>query len=183
MIIIIVFTKIKKAFNASILEKRNIAVRWGVTDLWWLFWLGIHFLFLIVLMKDPMKEIIQLPDELVTASTLFPLIIGYSLLVPAVFISILTTIAVYFYDYRKDRTNSQTGTFRGYKTVPMTTLPFIYLFTNHLLIILAGVFPENTERIKLAMSVAAIKIIADTFIHTAANHKKYISSDQYIKNG
>ncbi len=176
MILIIVFTKFARSLHASIDKKKLVSVHWGFVDLWWLFWLFIHFLFLFVLMKDPMKEIIHLPDEWVTPSTLFPLLIGYSLIVPAVLISILVSILVHYIDYRKDKMDWEVGIFNGYNMKSVVALPYIYLVTNHVLLFIGAEFYNTNNVVQLTFAVASVKVCSDTIIYAASGYKKRISS-------
>ena len=78
--------------------------------------------------------------------------------------------------YKNDKIAWKKGAFMGYNVKSLQAQPYTYLLTNHLLIMLACQFGKSTEQIKVATSVAIIKVVTDTIIYTTLSHKKRISS-------
>lgn len=172
MILIIIFTKMAKALQASFNQKEKVSVKWHVLDLWWAFWLFIHFLFLLAFMKAPMKEVIILPDEWLSPATFFPLLILYSLWVPAVLFSVLISIAIHFLEYRKDKMDWKMDQFKGYNLITIEALPYIYLLSNHILIFLGAEFSSTTAMLSPTLAIVGIKTCSDTLIYTASAYKR-----------
>ena len=176
MIMVILMAQFYKNLNEYAKSEIMPSFKWSLIYIWWLFWLFLHLLFIIVLLKDPMKQVLILPEGVVTASNFFLAIIVYSLLLPAVLFSTIITIFINILNFRTDKKMIDKGILKGYNTQLIAMLPYVYLVTNHLLIMLAAKYhsSESLHTASFPLMIAATKTLSDGILNCINQSKKNV---------
>ena len=135
MIMVILMAQFYKNLNEYAKSEIMPSFKWSLIYIWWLFWLFLHLLFIIVLLKDPMKQVLILPESSTTASNFFLFVVVYSFLLPAVLTSTVFTLLAHILNFKLDKKLIDKGILKSYNLRLISSAPFIYLCTNQALII------------------------------------------------
>ena len=176
MIMVILMVQFYKNLNEYAQTEIMPSFKWTMVYIWWLFWLFLHLLFIVVLLKDPMKQVLILPES-TTASNFFLFVIIYSFLQPAVLISTVLTLLAHILNFNLDKRLINKGILKRYHLGLIGSTPFIYLCTNQALIILTAMYQrsDSFQSLSFPLLIAVTKTLSDCLLNAINQSKKQMN--------
>ena len=177
MIMVILMAQFYKNLNEYAKSEIMPSFKWSLIYIWWLFWLFLHLLFIIVLLKDPMKQVLILPESSTTASNFFLFVVVYSFLLPAVLTSTVFTLLAHILNFKLDKKLIDKGILKSYNLRLISSAPFIYLCTNQALIILTAMYQssDSLQSLSFPLMIAATKTLSDCLLNAINQSKKVMN--------
>ena len=135
MVVVIIFSKLKVQFLNVLTGGQKAKFDLSIMDLWWLFWLFIHFLFIFVAFTDPMREILNANQEQFGPDYFFIQLIWRSLCIPFVGVSIITFVILNAFSLLIEKRKVELSNGKPPDLTVFSIMPFVYLFENTFIII------------------------------------------------